>query len=336
MARAQRVILVCPPEADATLNEAFNRLRGELTMHGFEVEIQTAEEAISPENLALRAESGHAVASVSFVRNQAFTTADIKISDRVTGKTSIRTIATPDGTDAASLLALRAVELLRASLREFGPQSEAPKDIVGASPQRANPTITQWAAVPVPQRPPPQVPPNPPSQRSRTIWSLRADAVAATQFPNPTSAYGFGAALGLSMGYRFEPRLILAAPWFGAQYAASHATSQLHLISGFGEVAYLIPVGCRLELQPLAALGLAHVTTFTNTILPFMPLNAINLALMPSMGLGVNVTLSKRWFWNTSTRVAVLLPHIALSVDSRQFTFGLPMLMVASGVGMRF
>ena len=113
------MILVSPPQADASLSEAFNRLRGELTMHGFEVDVQTTEEAISPENLSERAESSQAVASVSFVRNEGVTSADIKISDRVTGKTLTRTIATPIGTDTASLLALRAVELLRASLREF-------------------------------------------------------------------------------------------------------------------------------------------------------------------------------------------------------------------------
>ena len=57
VAHAQRIILLCPPETDASLTEAFNRLRGELSMHGFEVEVQTSAEAISPENLALRADS---------------------------------------------------------------------------------------------------------------------------------------------------------------------------------------------------------------------------------------------------------------------------------------
>ena len=336
LTQAQCVILVRPPEADASLNEAFNRLRGELTMHGFEVETQTAEEAISPENLAERAESAKAVASVSFVCSKAFTTADIKISDRVTGKTSIRTIATPAGTDAASLLALRAVELLRASLREFGPQSEPPKDIVGASPQRASPSVAQWAQAPVVQRtvpiPPAIVAPVP----RRAIFTLRADAVAETQFPNPPVAYGFGAAAGMSLGSRFEARVVLAAPWFGAKYTATHANSQLHLLSGMGELAYLTPIGRRLELQPLAALGMAHLTTFTTTMLPLTPQKPTLWLVMPSIGLGINVTLSKRWFWNTSGRIAALLHRPVLTVDDRQYSLGLPMVMVSSGIGARF
>jgi hypothetical protein len=329
------VILVCPPETDASLNEAFNRLRGELTMHGFEVEIQTAEDAISTENLAQRAESGKAVASVSFVRNEAYTTADIKISDRVTGKTSIRTIATPAGTDAASLLALRAVELLRASLREFGSQSGPSKDIVGASPQRANPTVAEWAQGSSPQRAPvialaSQQPP------LRRPWALRADAVVALQFPHPTLAYGLGAAMGFKWNSRFESRLVLAAPWFGAHYTANQATAQFHVFSGFAEIAASIPVGYRLELQPLAALGLAHVTTFTSTILPMKPLTPWAWLVMPSLGLGLNVTLTPRWFWNTSARIAVFIPRTTIQVDEQKYGLGLPMVMVSSGVGVKF
>ena len=167
-------------------------------MHGFEVEIQTSAEAISPEDLASRAESMGAVASVSFVRSAGITTADIKISDRVTGKTSIRTIATPVGSAGASLLALRAVELLRTSLREYWGKGSIPNDIVGAAPERASPTVTQWAAPPVPA----QVTAKP--KRSVTVaaapalhrYSVRADFVAAAMFGGPHAAYGLGGADG--------------------------------------------------------------------------------------------------------------------------------------------
>jgi hypothetical protein len=307
-------------------------------MHGFEVEIQTAEDAISPENLAQRAELGQAVASVSFVRNEAYTTADIKISDRVTGKTSIRTIATPAGTDAASLLALRAVELLRASLREFGPESGPPKDIVGASPQRVNPTVAEWAQASNPQRAPATQPPRPLPVPMQHPWTLRADVVAALQLPHPTAAIGYGVALGFKWNPRLESRLVVAAPWFGANYKANQATSQLHLFSGFAEMALSIPVNYRLEFQPLAAFGLAHVTTFTNTILPVKvnPVPPSAWLAMPSLGLGLNVTLSPRWFWNTSARIAALLPRTVLYVNEQKYGLGLPMMMVSSAIGAKF
>jgi len=184
VAHGQRIILLCPPETDASLTEAFNRLRGELTMHGFEVEVQTSAEAISPENLALRADSVAAVASVSFVRGVGITTADIKISDRVTGKTTIRTIATPEGTDAASLLALRAVELLRTSLREFGPNAKTPQDIVGAAPERASPSVKKWLEA----QPPPAVEPKPAPLAAAPPPTTAATATATATAAAPAAA----------------------------------------------------------------------------------------------------------------------------------------------------
>jgi hypothetical protein len=179
-------------------------------------------------------------------------------------------------------------------------------------------------------------PSNPQPQLLRHPWALRADAVAALQLPDPTAALGLGAAIGFKWNPRFESRLVLAAPWFGANYAANQATSQLHVFSGFAEIAVSIPVGYRMELQPLAAFGLAHVTTFTSTILPWKPLTPSAWLVMPSLGLGLNVTLSPRWFWYTSARLAVLLPRAVLYVNEQKYTLGLPMVMVSSGVGVKF
>lgn len=332
VAKAQHVVVVCPPETDKLLKEAFNRLRGELTMHGFEVEIETAEEAVSPENLALRVESGHAVASISFTRNEGATTADIRIIDRVTGKTSIRTIATPQGTEMASLLALRAVEILRASLGEGGPPAEAPR--AANSPQPAQPA-------PVPSAPAqnrPKLTPSPPHTATRYHVTLRADALAVVELSDPSSAYGFGAALGVSKGPRLEWRLVFAAPWFGAEYATPGAAAQVHWFSGSGEVAYSVPLGRRVQLQPLVAFGIARLTTYTSTVLPVTlhsPSPSAWLAI-PSLGLGLNVTLSTHWFWNTNARLATLMPRPVLDVDHERHKLGAPMAMFASGVGVKF
>lgn len=341
-ARAQRVVLVSPPEADAVLTEAFNRLRGELTMHGFEVEIQTAEGAISPENLAQRAESSEAVASVSFVRNEAYATADIKISDRVTGKTSIRTIATPAGTDSPSLLALRAVELLRASLREFGPKPEPPKDIVGASPDRANPTVTQWAEgkreAPAPSEGPPVLTPIATPIEVPYHVTMRADVVGVLHLPDASSAYGFGGALGVSKGARFEARVVYEAPWYGGKYSSARATAQFHLMTGFAEATYSVPIAPRVQLEPLLGVGFARATTYTETIYPVTlhpPAPSAWMAMF-NAGLGLNVQLSSRLFWMTTARMALLTPRPILVVQSDRHTLGAPLIMGTSGIGLKF
>jgi len=341
-AHAQRVVLVGPPEADAVLTEAFNRLRGELAMHGFEVDIQTADGAVSPENLAQRAESSQAVASVTFVRNEAFATADIKISDRVTGKTSIRTIATPAGTDGASLLALRAVELLRASLREFGPTTETPKDIIGAIPERASPAITEWVegkrvALASPEEPPVLTHITTPVLIPYHV-TLRADALAALHVSDHSSSYGFGGALGVSKGSHFEARLVFAAPWFGAKYSTPRANSAFHLMTSFAEVTYALVINPQVQIEPLLGIGVARATTYTQTIYPVVlhPPAPWAWFLLTSAGFGVKLSLSEHVFWITSARVAVLSPRPVLSVDGEHHKLGVPMLMMASGVGVKF
>ena len=347
IAQAQRIILVCPPEADTSLTEAFNRLRGELSMHGFEVEIQTAAEAGSPENLALRAERVGAVASVSFVRSAGIATADITISDRVTGKTTIRTIATPVGMDAASLLALRAVELLRGSLREFGDNEKPPKDIVGATPDRASPTVTKWAesksaptveiVPPKPVAPPPAAPP-PKVNAAITAprWSLRADVLGYALFPGPHSAYGAGGAVGFKWNPRIETRLAVEAPWFGLQYSTPHATSQIHLLTAAGELAFSIASARHVDLQLLGGVGLVHVTMYTTTIAPWQPLTPTAWLVMPRLGVGLAVALSPRLFWQNSAQLAALWPPTHLRIEDRRITLGLPMILYSTGVGARF
>ena len=359
VAHAQRIILLCPSETDASLTEAFNRLRGELTMHGFEVEIQTSAEAISPENLALRADSVAAVASVSFVRGAGITTADIKISDRVTGKTTIRTIATPEGTDAASLLALRAVELLRTSLREFGPNAKTPQDIVGAAPERASPSVKKWAETPPSPAAEPKPVPAAPAAAAPTAaapaaaapaaaevepalpqaqphWSLRADFLAAALLPGAHRAYGAGAAFGFRPSSRTEVRLNVEVPWFGNQYSTPNATTTLHLVTVGSDLAYSIIAARHVELQVMGGIGLTRLTTFTKTIEPWLPGLPVAWVLMPRIGLGVPVLFSSTFFWQTNCQIAALRPTTYLHVEDRRFIVGLPMFTISSGVGVRF
>src|SRR5689334_2649219 len=94
LASAQRVVLLRPKTADPALLQAFGRLQGELAVHDFEVIVVDADtDAPSPADLARAAEQAHAVSAVSLLRSQGLASADVWISDRVTGKTSMRTIA---------------------------------------------------------------------------------------------------------------------------------------------------------------------------------------------------------------------------------------------------
>lgn len=341
-------------------------------MHGFEVEIQTADDAVSLESLAIRAESVSAVASVSFVRSNGYATADIKISDRVTGKTTVRTIATPEGTDSATLLALRAVELLRGSLREFGPNANPPKDIVGAAPERATPAVTQWAAqepTAAPAEPPqkpaePRTPPpakkkpapvvapiepkftrveSPAPRSSRSNeplrrWSLAASAVWEALLPGSHFAYGGALTLGYRVTSRLQERLSLEAPWFGAQYNSLHSETKLHRASVHADTAYTVLDDPVFNLQLIAGLGLERITVFTHATSPAVLERPSAWVLSPRLGVGIAVNFTSQVFWQTNLFAAALLPETRLHHEDGRYSFtvGLPVLHAATGLGLRF
>src|SRR6266498_583506 len=172
VSHAQRVVLLRPADVDAVLVEAFNRLHAELRLQHFEVTIVDANvEARSPDALEEAAKRADALATISFVRHGSKTKVDVWLADRVSGKTTIRTIEPPGGTDVPNVLAIRAVDLLRTSLREFGGEPPPP-DVVGVV---ATPPPDSVRALVAPPRP---------------TWEIRAEGILLWDGPS------FGAALG--------------------------------------------------------------------------------------------------------------------------------------------
>jgi hypothetical protein len=130
-----KVILIRPPAAPASVTEALVRLRGELVAAGFDAEVTElslgADVRASLERLAPPS-GGAATALVAVVASADPGSADLWVIDRVTGKTVVRKV-NAGGADAprvAEVLAVRAVELLRASFLELAtaapPSAEAP------------------------------------------------------------------------------------------------------------------------------------------------------------------------------------------------------------------
>jgi hypothetical protein len=185
-AEAPRVLLVRPQRADATIMAAFSRLRGELMASGFTVLIHDEQAGTSAKTLAAAARAQGAFASIAIVRSNGLTTADVWISDRVTGKTSVRTISTTKR-DAPDLLAVRAADLLKVSLREFGEQPP-PQDIASAdSAETLPPEVHDWAAPP------------PPAATVRLHAGMAALATLSDIAPGVGPGLGFGFAPARSL-----------------------------------------------------------------------------------------------------------------------------------------
>jgi hypothetical protein len=180
------VALVRPSASAPSATEALNRIQGELTAEGFDVVLVDAPIALaSLASLGALGTAGpdgrpgsgaaddrDAVASIELVVDTRERAAELRVIDRVTNKTVTRrtAIEAPEGSQFAQVLAVRAVELLRASLVELLILSRPP------------PTPVPTAAVRVV------------AERARA-W------VASSPRPRPQSTFGFDAGTAVLGGF---------------------------------------------------------------------------------------------------------------------------------------
>ena len=147
LAQAGHVLLVQPSGSDATTLETFNRLRGELHVHGFQVLIvESANEArTGAADLAAMTELHGALAGVCPVRGSKPASVEIWMAARGTGSTGIHTIFTSAEKDAPLLLAIRVVDLLRTNLREYAGDDAPASGTQNPHPRLVSPEVASSA-----------------------------------------------------------------------------------------------------------------------------------------------------------------------------------------------
>jgi hypothetical protein len=144
------VTVVRPARAGKIIEEATMRLTGELRSVGFSVRL--VDGAPGADGRAQVERDGGAMATLAILDTQRGAEVDVWVADHVTKKTLVRRVAVgdPRGTNAASDLAVRSAELLRASLLE----------VRGERRRELPPEVAQWIAEAAP--PPPPATPAPP------------------------------------------------------------------------------------------------------------------------------------------------------------------------------
>ncbi len=138
-----RVALIQPAsQGDDLLTETRSRLKSELEAAGFEVDvIEAAENLDASAQVSSLAVDPSALAAFTIVRAGKGPDAEIWVGDRLTGKIVVRRIAV-EATKGSSptLLAIRAVELLRASLLEATVETENRR----ATESPVPPDVAKW------------------------------------------------------------------------------------------------------------------------------------------------------------------------------------------------
>lgn len=181
-----RVVVVRDPQAEGLMSELTTRLQAELQAAGFEVVFVDGTPDIDPSaQVAGVIGASPPFATVAVVRSERGAIADIWIADRTSGKSIVHRIdvSTAD-LGAPRVLAIRAVELLRASLvdlREAAAAPPAPAPILARIPVPAR------EAPPPPNKTPPST--TPPNKHSPDKHSPSS----APRSPSSPPLHGSGA-----------------------------------------------------------------------------------------------------------------------------------------------
>ncbi|KYF67146.1 hypothetical protein [Sorangium cellulosum] len=283
-----RVVLVRPGAADPSISEALIRIRGELVADGFDVELLDAQSASAPrptmDDAGQQAGSAALIGLFLAPDGQA---AELWVVDPRTNKTLVRRIDTRGEAreHIVEVLAVRAVELLRASLLE----------LLMSSRRAAAP-----AAAPPPGKMSPQEPSR--AERSldpprRSMWGVELGGGLLA------SPGGIGPALLLVARLRVAPpgpsgrleaRLSLAGLGTAPRVAGPQGSATVQQRLGLVELAALPWPELRLRPRFSVGLGALHVAVDGEASWPYRGTHDARWAFAADAGAGVEFGIVRR------------------------------------------
>jgi hypothetical protein len=311
---AERVALVRPRNDDAVLVDAFNRLQAELRIHDFVPEVVETDNLELPagklEEVAQRAS---AVASIAFVHHESTTAVEIWLVDRVSGKTTMRRLEVGKSSDAASVLAFRAVDLLRISLQEYEPGQRPPKDVVGVDRRPLSKAVERLTAPPAPR--------------------LRMRAEGAAIYDGKQLGFAFGPALGAhAVLGRFELGALFAGPLVGARFNAASGTASARQELAWLDARFTPYASTRFRIALSLGAG-AHFLQAEGQIRPpLLSRSGQTSGFFGSLGVHGELSLSRAAALALSLRAIALAPRQGVAVLDERVELSQPLLQAAAGI----
>jgi hypothetical protein len=325
-----RVVIVRDRSADPVVDRAEVRLAAELRAAGFTVEErvvdgdddarrvveETREEALprgagSTTPLEKPAEGGP-FATVLLRRAGARAATDVWVADHVTHKTVVRRMGSRGGSDAAArALALRVVELMRASLVEGLVLPPSDDDLPPPTPPPSSPA------------PPPPTPPVLPAD----VGAWTRDALHTPLADRPShvrlSLGVAGAFAGPDLGVAVAPvlrvgwlparawtvALVAVGPGFGAHVTAPEGTASVRQELALAEVAFEPPTEGAVSGFLALGAGAYHLYASGDATPPYTSSHDDAWAALFAAGAGVRVHLSGAASLVVDAREGITLPR---------------------------
>ena len=229
-------------------------------------------------------------------------------------KEIVRITITAAEAEAPTLLAIRAADVLRASLRDFRglvlPLSPAAAAEVSAQPPTAAVGNRAWP------------------------WSMTA---SATSLFDPATL-GFGLAPSVEVSRRFRERLFVVldvtGPVVGHTVISNVASARVREVMATAALAVRVGEGPRAGLDLFVALGPAYVAVHGDAMTPWAAEDSSAWVAATAVGARLAVHLTRRWSLIGSSAALVLVPRPVIDLGPGSYALGQILLLSSLGLDL--
>jgi hypothetical protein len=299
-ASTPRVALVRPEAPDTTIAEALNRIRGELVAEGFEVVyVDTPSETDLAGNA--REDSGW-LAAIALSVDEGTHVAELRVIDRLTNKTVLRRAPVIEAKTphAAEVLAVRAVELLRASLLELVLERPAANEQAPTASSDVR-QVTDWAAQKLPAEREP-------------VWGFETGVAVLADFGGIPPAV-----LGV---VRVRRRLVgplslrVTAAGLGTTAHVDAQAGSASVTQGLGLVEGVLGLWPKLVVHPVVSLGAGplYAAVDGQANFPYLGRSSSQWALAADAGGGAEIRLGQHFDVSLEAHLFVARPYPAVEI----------------------
>ena len=297
LAGGSRIVLLSEKAGeDAVIARAQRRLAAELRSAGFEVEEGGVEAQGDARRIVETPASGDPFATVFLRRAGDGTSTDVWVADHVTHKTVVRSVSVPgSGESADRALALRVVELMRASLVEA---MVLPSPDVPAPPAS---DVKAWTREEI------RVEPSEKAAGERIALGL---GVAAA-FASPE--VGLAVAPALRVAWRAGRLWVLRAaavgPAFGGRVQAHEGDAAIRQEMGLFELSFHPKTTAPIQGYAALGAGAYHIDERGNAMAPFAGVHAEAWSVLLSAGGGIRLRFSRVSSIELESRILLAMPR---------------------------
>ncbi len=329
------VVLVESTDPTPSARETSTRARAELDAAGFHVVVTTAKESDTRKSLESAVAEAGAIAAIAIESDPSSTIAQVWVSERLTHKLSVRRVETREAGDTPALLAIRSVELLRASLIELRSPATDDQDAAPLAPAVAKLTASRSG----------RSGPNgigtddsgreAVSGRSGWGFELGLAGILNVDPANPALAPVLRASYGSKMG--MGARMTWIGPSVGPGLRGVLGKASLTQELAVGEIVFAPPMRRPFVAQASGGIGVYHVSASGDLKNPQIAKSGGVAAFAATVGAGAGVLLSNHFVLGAEVLAGFTAPKVVIDMGAQRVgSVGQPILGLTTTLGAFF